>query len=502
MMQAIDVEELSLLDASRLLNSGSLTSECLVNQYLERIAQVDRDGPCLSSVIEINPDAVSLAQALDMERGLRGRRGPLHGVPILIKDNIDTADRMQTTAGSIALLGNRSATDAFLVQQLRAAGAVILGKSNLSEWSNGRGLHSVSGWSSRGGLTRNPYALDRSASGSSSGSAAAVAASLCAAAVGTETDGSLLSPAAVCGVVALKPTVGLISRQGIIPISTSLDTAGPIARNVHDCALLLNALVGVDNNDPAIRNSPNLEPNDYTTCLDPNALPGARLGVVREFFGFHQKSDEIYSEVLSALERAGAILVDPVTLPSSIRLTEAKRTVLLYEMKAGLNAYFERQGSRCPVSNLGEVIAFNRLNGHDVLKWFGQELMLMSNSKGDLNEDEYSIAIAICKEEALVACIEATLCAHQLDALIAPTEGPAWKTDFVLGDHFLGGSTTPAAIAGTPSITVPVGTLSGLPLGLSFFAGRWSEPCLLSLAHSCEQRLRARVPPTYLSKVG
>ena len=355
-MQAIDVEELSLLDAGRLLNSGSLTSECLVNQYLERIARVDRDGPCLSSVIEINPDAVSLARALDKERVVRGRRGPLHGVPVLIKDNIDTADCMQTTAGSLALLGNRSATDAFLVQQLRAAGAVILGKTNLSEWSNGRGLHSVSGWSSRGGLTRNPYALDRSASGSSSGSAVAVAASLCAAAVGTETDGSLLSPAAVCGVVALKPTVGLISRQGVIPISTSFDTAGPIARSVYDCALLLNALVGVDDKDSATCESPNSEPIDYTKYLDSSALTGARLGIVREFFGFHQKSDEVYSEVLSALERAGAILVDPVKIAWSDQLNEAKRVVLLYEMKAGLNAYFERQGSVCPVRSLEDVI--------------------------------------------------------------------------------------------------------------------------------------------------
>jgi len=493
----IDVEELSLVDTDRLLNSGSLTSEYLVKQYLQRIGRVDRDGPCLASVIELNPEADSLAQALDKERVALGRRGPLHGVPVLIKDNIDTADRMQTTAGSLALLGNRAAEDAFLVQQLRAAGAVILGKTNLSEWSNGRGLHSVSGWSSRGGLTRNPYALDRSASGSSSGSAVAVAASLCSVAIGTETDGSLLSPAAVCGVVALKPTVGLISRQGVIPISSSMDTPGPIARSVHDCALLLNALVGMDGNDPATCDSSRFAPPDFAAGLDANALRGARLGVVREFFGFHQKSDEVYSAVLSALAQAGAVLIDPVQLPTSERLIQAKRTVFLYEMKAGLNRYFQRQGAQCPMKNLSEVIEFNRLHGTQVMPWFGQELLVMAQSMGELTDQAYLQALVICKQEALTDGIEAILGTQYLDALIAPTDGPAWKTDFVLGDHFVGGSTTPAAVAGTPSITVPAGHLRGLPLGLSFFAERWSDAKLLGLAYAFEQILRARVPPRY-----
>jgi len=500
-MHTIDVEELSLLDASGLLNSGSLTSESLVNQYLERIGRLDKNGPCLSSVIELNPDAVSLAQALDKERLMHGSRGPMHGAPILIKDNIDTADRMQTTAGSLALIGNRPVSDAFLVKKLRQAGAIILGKTNLNEWSNGRGLHSVGGWSSRGGLTRNPYALDRSASGSSSGSAAAVAASLCAAAVGTESDGSLLSPAAVCGVVALKPTVGLISRQGIVPISTSMDSPGPMARSVRDCALLLNALVGVDEADEITRISKNASPTCYASSLNIDALKGARLGVARECFDFHPKTDKVYSDVLHTLEKAGAILVDPVFFAFSKQFNESKRTVFLYEMKAGLEAYFQLAQPQCPITSLNDVVAFNDLHGAEVMRWFGQELLIKCQQQGSLNDKAYLNALQVCRQEALVNGIDALTSKYRLDAFIAPTEGPAWKTDFVLGDHFVGGSTTPAAVAGTPSITVPAGQLHGLPLGLSFFSAKWSEKRLFNLAYAFEQLLSARCPPKYLAHV-
>jgi len=481
----VEVEERSLADLAADIAARRITSQQLVAAYTARIERIDRKGPKLASVIELNPDALSIARALDGEFQAKGPRGPLHGMPILIKDNIATRDRMQTTAGSLALVGSRPPADADVVQRLRDAGAVILGKTNLSEWANIRSPTSTSGWSARGGLTRNPYALDRNASGSSSGSAAAAAASLCAAALGTETDGSILSPASVCGLVGLKPTVGLISGAGIVPIAHSQDTAGPMARSVRDCALLLGAMTQ--------------QPVDYAGGLNIKALQGARIGVVRQFFGFHAPSDRIFDSALKAVEAAGATLVDPVTLSGIDTIGDAEMTVLLYELKADLNAYLAWLGPDAPVKALADVIAFNELNAAREMPWFGQELFIKAQAKGALTDTEYKDARALCLRVAATEGIAAQMSTHRLDALVAPTGGPAWLTDLMLGDHYVGGSTLPAAVAGTPSITVPAGALHGLPLGLSFFAEAHSEARLLSLAYAFEQATKARRPPRYLA---
>lgn len=494
------VEERSLAELSAALAAGRTSSQRLVAAYLERIRRIDRAGPRLSSVIETNPDAPAIARALDEERRSKGPRGPLHGVPILVKDNIDTHDRMLTTAGSLALADTRPAEDAFVVKQLRAAGAVILGKANLSEWANIRSSQSTSGWSARGGLVRNPYALDRNTSGSSSGSAAAVAASLCAAAVGSETDGSIVSPASICGLVGLKPTVGLVSRSGIIPISHSQDTAGPMARSVRDCALLLAGMVGRDPRDAATHDAP-ADPPDYLAALDPNALKGARLGVVRQYFGFHDATDRVYDGVLATLRQAGAELIDPVKLPGMEGVGDAELAVLLYELKAGMNAYLAGRGPASQIKTLADVIAFNEKNAERELAWFGQDFFVKAQAKGPLTDDEYLKARASCLKIARTDGIDAAMREHRLDALISPTGGVAWRSDTLLGDHVVGGNSTPAAIAGTPHVTVPAGELRGLPLGLSFFGSAWSEAKLLGLAYAFEQTAKARKPPRYLRSV-
>ncbi|MHB8519888.1 MAG: amidase [Limisphaerales bacterium] len=498
------LQEITVAELQRGMASGRFTAAALVRQYLKRINEIDRHGPHLNSVIELNPDAFAIAQALDRERKAKGPRGPLHGIPVLIKDNIDTHDRMTTTAGSLALTGSIAPRDAFLAERLRAAGAVILGKTNLSEWANFRGSRSISGWSGRGGLTRNPYAIDHSTSGSSAGSAAAVSANLCAVAVGTETDGSIVSPSSYCGVVGLKPTVGLVSRSGIIPISASQDTAGPIARTVGDAAALLGAMTGVDSSDAATEASAGKARRDYTGCLDATALRGARIGVARNFFGWHPRVDLVMETALATMRRKGALLLDPASLPSRQGLDDAEHQVMLYEFKAGLNAYFASLGSNAPVKSLKDLIAFNERNRDRELPFFAQEILVDAEAKGPLTEQAYLDARVKCLKWARQDGIDALMDQHQLDAIIAPTTGPAHTLDLINGDRGLGGSSTYAAVAGYPDITVPVGSIFGLPMGISFFGRAWSEPKLIALSYAFEQATKARTTPRFLptAKIG
>jgi amidase len=469
-----ELDEITFAELAEGMKNGSLSSRSITEKYLARIDAVDRQGPMVNSIIELNPDALATADALDSERKEKGPRSPLHGIPILIKDNIDTADRLSTTAGSLALVGAQPPADAFLVHQLRRAGAVLLGKTNLSEWANIRSTHSTSGWSGRGGLTRNPYALDRNTSGSSSGSAAAVAANLCAAAVGTETDGSIVSPSSINGIVGIKPTVGLISRTGVIPISHSQDTPGPMARSVQDAAILLNALVGVDRDDPATQSGPG-KAMDYTLHLDANGIKGARLGVVRKYFGFLPAVDEIMASALDTLKAQGAILVDPADMPTLGKFDDAETLVLRYELKADMNAYLARLGPGAPVHTLNDIIAFNDANANTEMPYFGQESFLKAQSLGPLTSKEYLTALKKCRQLSRKEGIDAIMNAKKLDALIAPTDAPGWVTDLILGDHYVGGSSTAAAVAGYPSITVPAGFVYNMPVGISFFGRPWTE---------------------------
>jgi amidase len=479
--------------------AGRLTAAAITRHYLRRIRELDQRGPKLNSVIELNPDAVALAEALDRERKSSGPRGPLHGIPVLLKDNIATHDKMMTTAGSLALAGSIPPTDAFLVRRLRAAGAVILGKTNLSEWANFRSTRSTSGWSGRGGLTLNPYALDRNPSGSSSGSGAAASANLCAVAVGTETDGSITSPSSYNGLVGIKPTLGLISRSGIIPIAHSQDTAGPMARTVADAAILLGCMAGPDSDDPAALVPVRGEMvSDYTGFLDAAALRGARLGVARKYFGISPAVDKLMEETIAAIEKQGAVIMDPADLPSHGKLGDGEDEVLLTEFKADLNKYLAWLGPSAPVHSLADVIEFNERNKDREMPWFGQELFLKAQTKGPLTNQTYLDALArnhrLCREEG----IDEVMDQMHLDAIIAPTTGPAQRTDLVWGDRDTGGCTTPAAVAGYPHITVPMGLVDGLPVGLSFFGRAWSEPKLLGLAFAFEQITQARKPPRFL----
>ncbi len=475
------LDEITIAQLNARMAAGTESACSLARKYLPRIEQIDRRGPALNAVIELNPDALAIAAELDRERKAKDPRGPLHGIPILIKDNIDTHDRMSTTAGSLALAGSIPARDAWLVERLRAAGALILGKTNLSEWANFRGSLSTSGWSGRGGQTRNPYALDRNPSGSSSGSAVAVAANLCAAAIGTETDGSILSPSSYNGIVGIKPTVGLVSRPGIIPIAHSQDTAGPMARTVADAALLLSVIAGPDPRDPATAPASEKAPADFCAGLDPGGLRGARLGIARAFFGFHRAVDALMESALAQMRRAGAEVIDPVSIPKADKLNEAEAEVLSYEFKAGLGAYLAALGPNAPLHSLDEVIAFNQRCSAQELLWFGQEEFLKAQAKGPLTDRAYLDALATCRRMARTEGIDAAMDKHQLDAVIAPTSGPAHLTDWVTGDHGLGDSTTPAAVAGYPSITVPLGQVFGLPVGISFFGRAWAEPGLIRL---------------------
>jgi len=487
--------EHTISELQQKMSTGELTSLQITESFLERIHDLDSK---VNSVIELNPDAQSLAAELDAERAGGKVRSPLHGIPILIKDNIDTHDKMQTTAGSLALEGNIAPRDAFIVRQLRKAGAVILGKTNLSEWANFRGKRSVSGWSSRGGLTRNPYALDRSACGSSSGSGAAVAASFCSAAVGTETDGSIICPAQTNGIVGIKPTLGLVSRSGIIPIAHSQDTAGPMARTVADAAILLGALTGVDKNDSVTAASAKRALKDYTRFLDKDGLKGARIGVARNMCGTDARILELFDRSIFVMRNLGAVIVDPANLPNFDKFGKTEVEVLHYEFKADLNKYLAGAGAR--IKNMADVIQFNEENKARVMPYFGQEHMLAAQEKGSLRDKTYREALA--KNQLLTRKngIDAVMKKYKLDALIVPSGGPAWMIDLANGDaiNWDMESTSPAAVAGYPHITVPMGYIFGLPVGLSFFAKAWQEPTLIRLAYAFEQATKARIEPKFL----
>ena len=496
-----ELDEATLDSLQSSLRSGQYTSHALTEKYLARIQEIDKAGPLLNSVIEVNPEALEIADALDKERKEKGERGPLHGIPILIKDNIDTADRMNTTAGSLALIGSRPPKDAFVAAQLRKAGAIILGKTNLSEWANIRSSHSTSGWSGRGGLTRNPYALDRNPCGSSSGTGAAVASSLCVVGIGTETDGSVVCPASATGLAGLKPTVGLVSRAGIIPISHTQDTAGPMARTVHDLAVLLGAMAGADPEDRATAASKGKVHPDYTKFLDPAGLKGTRLGIVRKYFGFNDAVDELMNNVINEMKRAGAEIVDPVEIPSLGKFDDSELMVFYYELKADLAAYLARLGNTAQVKSLKDVIEFNERNRDKEMPYFGQDIFLKAEEKGPLTSKEYLDALGKNRQLTRAQGIDAAMDKSNLDALVAPTGGPAWLTDLINGDHAAGGSSNLAAVAGYPNINVPAGNLWGLPGGISFFGRAWSEPTLLKIAYSFEQLTKARQKPLFLPTI-
>ena len=515
-----DLEEATIASLQQRMQSGQETSRSLVDKYLARIDAIDRSGPALHSVLEINPDARMIAGRLDAERKSRGPRGALHGIPILIKDNIATADRMMTTAGSLALAGVAPPKDAFIVTRLRDAGAVILGKTNLSEWANFRSTHSTSGWSGRGGQTKNPYALDRNPSGSSSGSGASIAANLAAAAVGTETDGSIVSPSNSNGLVGFKPTLGLLSRSGIVPIAHSQDTAGPMTRTVADAAALLAAMAGSDPDDPATarthgsaltngragpravgtdRDLPGT--TDYTRSLDPNGLKGARIGVVRnKYFGYSPAADRLAEAAIAEMKNQGATIVDPANIATLGKFDDGEFEVLLYEFKADLNKYLTWLGAASPVHSLKDVIAFNDAHKAQEMGYFGQEIMAMAEKKGPLTSAKYTAALSRNRQMARALGIDATMTKYKLDALVAPTGGPAWLTDLVNGDSSFANSSAPSSVtsvAGYPHITVPAGYAGGLPVGISFFGRAWSEATLIKLAYSYEQATKHRKPPTF-----
>lgn len=480
-----------------LMARGDLTSRALTERYLQRIAAMDKQGPAINAVIELNPDAAAIADALDVERRAGRVRGPLHGIPVLIKDNIDSADRMRTTAGSLALAESRPLQDAFIVQRLRAAGAVLLGKTNLSEWANYRSTRSTSGWSGRGGLTRNPYVLDRNCSGSSSGTAAALAADYATLGIGTETDGSIISPASICGLVGIKPTLGLWSRSGIIPIAASQDTAGPMCRTVADAAALLGALTGVDARDAATRARARHAASDYTTFLNAGALRGTRIGVARAQAGFNPDVDRAFDEAVAAMKDAGAVIVDPASLPTPAALGPAELVVLDYEFKAGLDAYLAARGASVAVKSLAELIAWNDREKAREMPWFGQEIFIRSQKSGPLTDRKYLDARAACLRLTRTQGIDALMAKHRLDAIVLPSNQPAWTTDLLNGDHFTGGDTTYASVAGYPSITVPMGMVHGLPVGMSFIGRAWQEGRLIAFAFAFEQATKARRTPGY-----
>jgi amidase len=494
-------EEATVADLQARMEKGTLTSRALTQAYLTRIAAIDKAGPTLRSVIEVNPDALTIAAERDAERKEGKVRGPLHGIPVLVKDNLDSADKMQTTAGSLALVGKPAPTDAFVVEKLRAAGAVLIGKTNLSEWANFRSTHSSSGWSARGGQVKHAYVLDRNPCGSSSGSGTAIAANLATVGIGTETDGSIICPSSIGGIVGLKPTVGLVSRAGIIPISATQDTAGPMCRTVRDAALVLQAIAGRDPRDSATQVAPATVP-DYLSGLRPDALKGARIGVARHLAGFHTKVDAVFEQALEVLKRAGAVLVDPVTVPNVGKYDEAENIVLQYEFKAGLNAYLASRGATVSHKTLAALIAFNRNDAAREMPWFGQEIFEQSEARGPLSDRAYVEALATCRRLSRAEGLDALFTQQRLDAIVTPSNGPAWTTDLVNGDHFGGGNTSVAAVAGYPSLTVPMGYTSELPLGISFTGVAWTEAKLLAYGYAFEQATKVRKAPRFLRTIG
>jgi amidase len=496
---SFELDEVTIDDLQAGMKSGKYTARAITEKYLSRMEAIDKSGPALNSVIEVNPDAVEIAESLDRERKEKGGRGPLHGVPLLIKDNIDTADKMMTTAGSLALVGGpKPSRDSFVAQQLRKAGAVILGKTNLSEWANIRSSHSSSAWSGRGGLTRNPYALDRNPCGSSSGTGAGISANLAAGGIGTETDGSIVCPSSSNGLAGIKPTVGLVSRSGIIPISHSQDTAGPMCRTLRDAAIMLGALAGVDPEDTATNASQGKSHTDYTRFLDENGLKGARIGVARKYFGFSDGVDGILAEAIDVMKRQGATIVDPADLETFGKFDESESLVLDYELKADIEKYLARLGPSSPMKNLKDLIDFNRQNAAKEMPYFGQDVFIRAQARGPLTAREYIDALEKNHRLTRIEGIDAVTDKFKLDALIAPTGGPAWITDLVTGDHFGGGSSNAAAVAGYPNINITAGYMFGLPVGISFFGRAWSEPTLLKIAYGFEHATQARKAPKFL----
>jgi len=502
-VRPFELDEVTVGELQASMASGERTARSITELYLERIEELDRQGPMLRSIIETNPDALSIADELDAERAEGNVRGPLHGIPVAIKDNIDTHDGMTTTAGSLALEGSMPAQDSFIAAQLKAAGAIIIAKANLSEWAYFRGYRASSGWSARGGQCRMPYALDRNPCGSSSGSGVAVSANLVPLTIGTETGGSIMCPASINGVVGIKPTVGLWSRSGIIPISHSQDTAGPMARTVRDAAILLGPLTGVDERDEATAASSGNAHTDYTQFLDADGLRGARIGVARSFTGFDPRIIELFEDAIGAMREAGAVIVDPANLDASAWNDPLSLVLLEYEFKADLNAYLEGLGPDAPVKSLAEVIAFNEANADREMPYFGQQRMHDSQLRGPLTDQAYLDAKRIIQRANREDGIDRVMDDHRLDAIIAPTMDLSWPTDHIKGDRLEGGSSAgPAAIAGYPDISVPMGLVEGLPVGVSFFGRAWSEPTLLRIAYSYEQATDMRRAPTFATTLG